>query len=154
MKVLWKLYFAVFAALSIGGWLGTITHPDRTDVITFLNAFPDAAMLIGLFGYAFSRRWGTPLLWRALAAIAVLSVLFGAAVLIYRNAIGALPSSPGIMVIALLLILALVGPSVVALLKYANWLVLTSVVPPNASVSAGQAPQRRSGFGQRPSVRS
>jgi hypothetical protein len=161
MKRRWKVYFVVFTVLTVIGWVGMATHPAQQDPLTLLRVIPEAILPVGLFGYAFGVRIGTPLIWRVVAALSALGMVVLVGQLIYAglNPVGNVTLAS--MVLAMGIVAVLVLPAVVAMIGYANW--LTEAKPPADAPEQAYEPQPvyapravapGSGFGRRGVARS
>ena len=114
----WKIYFVVTGLLMAFGWAGTIQHAARYGAVTWVHLPIDTLSLVGLFGYAFRREFLTAWVWRALALMIVVLVPFEINVMIHANAARPAPYGVGPLGVAIAFLLALLAPTVFALLQY------------------------------------
>jgi hypothetical protein len=114
----WRIYFVVTGLLVAYGWVSTIEHADDYGALTWVHFPIDALSLVGLFGYAFQRELLTAWVWRVLALVILALVPLDLSVMIQANAARPAPYGAGILSAAIAFHLALLAPTVFALLQY------------------------------------
>ena len=117
----WKLYLLVMAVLAIAGWGLMFFLSEEITAIEDIAGWAALPMylvqLVGLFGFVYWRRIGSPLLWKLVFAVTILDLLWNYSLEI--EAAGFADTGTGVFVIMLIAVAASYLPLLAALYIYA-----------------------------------